>query len=214
VIIPNNAGVLSAYGLLLADSIRDYSKSFVKSVNTLDMKKIVDQLNLLGDEGRNQMKKEGFNEKQIKISFFLDLRYTGQSYEITLPVSLKKVTEMSFLSDFSKEHQRQYSFFHPDREVEIVNIRAKVIGVSKKIKLQKYTLSGPDPEKAYFHIQKMYFRGKPYQATVYKKSLLEPGNRVSGPALVVDTESTTFLPPAFNLLVDVYLNLVIQKREK
>jgi N-methylhydantoinase A/oxoprolinase/acetone carboxylase beta subunit len=212
VIIPNNAGVLSAFGLLLADSVKDYSKSYVKPVKTLDMQNMVKQLSLLGDEGLKDMKKEGFNEKEIKISFFLDLRYIGQSYEITLPVSLNNLPEMSFLADFSKEHQKQYSFHHPDREVEIVNIRAKAIGVSKKIKLQKYTLSGSSPpSEAYFHKQKLYYKGRPYQASVYKKSLLEPGNKITGPALVVDSESTTFLPPAFNLSVDVFLNLVIQR---
>jgi N-methylhydantoinase A/oxoprolinase/acetone carboxylase beta subunit len=62
--------------------------------------------------------------------------------------------------------------------------------------------------------QALYYRGKKFQASVYIREFLEPGNRISGPALIVDQESTTFLPPLYSLKVDGLLNLILGKTIK
>jgi N-methylhydantoinase A/oxoprolinase/acetone carboxylase beta subunit len=62
--------------------------------------------------------------------------------------------------------------------------------------------------------QSVYSNGKKFQAHVFNRALLNPGDSISGPALVVDYESTTFLPPSYTLNVDGYLNLIIQRKLK
>jgi len=96
----------------------------------------------------------------------------------------------------------------------VVNIRIKAVGVTKKMKLKKYPLKESQPEKALMRTQGIYFNGKKFQAYVFNRALLNPGNRISGPALVVDYESTTFLPPYYTLNVDGYFNLIIQRKLK
>jgi len=212
IIVPKNAGVLSALGLLMADSIKDYSRSILKTAERTTKKEIEKHLYELQKKSIQDMKKEGFQQEDIQISPFLDLRYLGQSYEITLPYRLKQADHLSFISEFQKAHQRLYSYHHPERPVEIVNIRLKSIGVTKKIKLKKRQIRQETPSKqALLKKQALYYKGKKYQASVYIREYLEPGNRISGPALIVDQESTTFLPPLYSLKVDGLLNLILGK---
>ncbi len=154
------------------------------------------------------MEEEGFPEERVKIFLFLDLRYLGQSYEITIPY------KKQFIMDFHKAHQKLYSYDHSQREVEIVNIRVKTVGLSKKLKLKKFPLGDANTMRAFLKKQTVYYEGKKYGAPVFNRSLLLPGDKLSGPALAVDRESTTFLPPSFSLNVDGFLNLIIEEKEK
>jgi N-methylhydantoinase A/oxoprolinase/acetone carboxylase beta subunit len=158
------------------------------------------------------MKREGFAEKDITSELAMDLRYSGQSYEITVPTSKGEIDKSAYMARFHKAHQRLYSYHHPDRSLEIVNIRLRIVGLSKKAKLQKYALSDLSPQKATIKKQELYFYGKKYAAPVYDHSALAPGNVIHGPALVCALESTTFLPPLYKLSVDCFLNLVIEPK--
>ncbi len=210
VIVPKNAGVLSAVGLLLADSIKDYSKSVLKMNENKTGKKELNRLfSKLIKKSFVDMKKEGFFEHQIKIFPSLDLRYFGQSYEISVPYQ----ENHPFDSAFHSAHKKLYSYFHPNRPVEIVNIRIKVVGTTKKVRFKKYPPQSPNPKDAEFGEQKLIYRQKTYKAKLYKRPLLKTGNTLLGPALIVDNEATTMLPPAWRLTVDGYLNLIIQRKK-
>lgn len=153
------------------------------------------------------MHREGFPDKDIKFIQYLDLRYLGQSYEITIPVRKRP----SIISDFHKAHQKLYSYHHSQQPVEIVNIRVKAIGFGRKIKLHKLPESSKHPDEAFFKMQNMYFHKKKYKTPVFIRTRLKPGNIIKGPALIADCESTTFLPPAHKIVVDGYLNLIMEK---
>ena len=209
VIIPKNAGVLSAIGLLLADSIKDYSASVLKSTDEVKTFEIKRLFQALERNGILAMRKEGLAEKDLTTSLALDLRYSGQSYEITIPTSKVDIDKSAYISKFHRAHQKLYSYHHPDRTVEIVNIRLKIVGPSKKIKLKKFPLGGLDPQKASMKKQELFFHGQKYTAPVFDRLALAPGNVIHGPALVLDYESTTFLPPFHTLKVDAFLNLII-----
>jgi N-methylhydantoinase A/oxoprolinase/acetone carboxylase beta subunit len=215
VIVPKNAGVLSALGLLMADSIKDYSKSILKTAENTMPEELEKHLHELQKKSHLDMKKEGFSQENIQMSPFLDLRYLGQSYEITLPYRSTKSSPSSFLSDFHKAHQRLYSYHHSGRPVEIVNIRLKSVGITKKISLKKQPLRKETPSKrALLKKQILYYGGKKHMASVYMRGALEPGNKILGPALIVDQDSTTFQPPAYSLQVDGLNNLIMEKSTK
>ncbi len=212
VIVPKNAGVLSALGLLMADSIKDYSQSILKSVELTTPQELEKHVHALQKKSLRDMKEEGFAAENIRMSPFLDLRYLGQSYEITLPYRPTKSTHLTFLSDFHRAHQKLYSYHHVGHPVEIVNIRLKSIGVTKKISLKKHRMRGEIPSKqAWLKKQTLYYGGKKHMASVYVRKILGAGNRILGPALIVDQDSTTFLPPGFTLVVDGFLNLIMEK---
>lgn len=212
VIVPRNAGVLSALGLLMADSIKDYSKSLLVTTEDITEKELQAHILELHERSVEDMKREGFDEPDIKTFPSLDLRYLGQSYEITIPYRIGEKDNLPFVSAFHRAHQKLYSYHQPERPVEIVNIRLKSVGSTKKIRLAKRPLKDSDPGGAFMKNQDLFFEKKKYKAAVFVRERLEPGNRISGPALVLDRESTTFLPPGYLLEVDGLLNLIIGKK--
>ena len=207
IIIPRFAGVLSALGLLLAESIKDYSMSLLKSENKTGDQDLRRLFSKLIQQARRDMLTEGFQEKNIQILSYLDLRYAGQSYEITVPYTGIETSR----NTFHKIHRQTYSYCHEERDVEIVNLRIKAIGSEKRIKIPRHFPSGTDSDQARITSQSLNHKGKNYSAGIYDRTRLQPGHKIKGPAIIVDYESTTILPPGSTLRVDSYLNLIIQK---
>ena len=207
VIIPRNAGVLSALGLLLADSIKDYSLSMLRPAHSADRGEIEGGFDRLIRTGREEMQGEGFPDSRISVQRALDLRYLGQSHEITLPYRGHE----SFIEDFHKAHKTLYAYHHPQRPVEIVTLRVKAVGKSRRIKLAQHPMAGKDPKAAFLHRQDIVFKNRIHRAPVFDRELLKSGNLMPGPALIVDRESTTLLPPGCGLEVDGHLNLIIKR---
>jgi N-methylhydantoinase A len=118
---------------------------------------------------------------------------------------------LSLVDNFHKAHQKLYAYHQPGRPVEIVNIRVKSVGSAEKIRLPKRPFKSSNPEGALIKKQKLFYGGKRFEAAVFVRDRLEPGNRISGPALVVDEGSTTLLPPGYLLDVDGLLNLIIER---
>ncbi len=211
VIVPQNAGVLSALGLLMADSIKDYSKSLLITIENTSQKELNSHIIELHQRGIEEMRQEGFKEADIKAFAFLDLRYLGQSYEITLPYRTRGKDLLSLVSMFHTAHQRLYSYYQPERYVEIVNIRLKCVGSTKKIRIIKRPFKDSSPDSALIKRQDVFYGRKKYKAPVFVRERLGPGCRMYGPALVLDQESTTFLPPRYALEIDGMSNIIIGK---
>jgi N-methylhydantoinase A/oxoprolinase/acetone carboxylase beta subunit len=213
VIVPNNAGVLSAFGLLLADSVKDYSRSILKLVSRIRLTELDTLFKGMERQGMREMKEDGFGPESLFLERSLDMRYLGQSYEIN--ISYRKRGAAALQADFHREHRKLYSYVHPEGQVEVVNIRLKVRGVSEKIKLHKTAeLSTADIRQARLKEQAMFYNGKKFSGAVYDRALLFPGSRIQGPALVMDFGSTTFLPPGHHLRVDGFLNLILSKDKR
>ena len=85
ILVPKNAGVLSALGLLLADSIKDYSQSILRLAHETIPKELEREFETLAERGISDMRSEGFGRKSVRIQPAVDLRYWGQAHEITLP---------------------------------------------------------------------------------------------------------------------------------
>ena len=212
VLAPQNAGVLSAFGLLLADSIKDYSRSVLKTVEKADPAVLERGFQEMEKRGRRDLAEDGFALQAMFFERSVDLRYLGQSYEINVPFppgGFKSLAE-----EFHRLHEKTYAYRHARGVVEIVTLRVKARGAAGKIRLRKTPArpgaSGGDAARK---IQAIHYRGRAYKGPVYVRARLSPGLRFDGPALVVDEGSTTFLPPGFALRVDGYHNLIIRKKE-
>ena len=205
IIVPKNAGVLSAMGFLLSDSIRDYSRSLLSAERKVSEDHLAGLFLELEELGLQDMKREGFSNTDVKLFRSLDLRYCGQSYEINIPHAPRQ----EWLEAFHRTHRRLYSYAHLKRDVEIVTIRLKAVGSGKKFRLKKFPLGETDTKKADIGRQPIYYRGACMETPVFDRAHLSPGFFLKGPALAADYESTTFCPPGFLLEVDPYLNLII-----
>jgi N-methylhydantoinase A/oxoprolinase/acetone carboxylase beta subunit len=212
VIIPKNAGVLSAMGLLLADSVKDYSHSILKETRKIKKGELERICKALKERAVQEMKSEGFAEKALKVAPQLDLRYLGQSYEITIPIKRNSFDLTAYISQFHKEHQKLYAYQNPERPVEIVNVRMKAVGRVKKMPFVKQPLESPDTQRAFIKMKTLVYKGQNHTASVFSRAELRPGHLIHGPALVVESESTTFLPPSSSLRVDEFMNLIIERQ--
>jgi len=211
VLAPANAGVLSAFGLLLADAVKDYSRSALKTVAKIDARAVDRHFREMSRQGRRDLGEDGFADADIVLERAVDLRYLGQSYEITLPYP---GAPAALEPAFHRAHLRTYAYHHPAGQVEVVNLRLKARGLTRKIKLEKQGESKKrNLSDALLKSQTVVHGGRRRRGPVYDRARLGPGLEFTGPALVVDFGSTTFLPPGFRLRVDGYLNLLIRKVE-
>ncbi len=207
VIVPKNAGVLSALGMLLSDTIKDYSQSILRPGAEVTHAELDRSFRPLLERARQDLKKEGFKEGQIRLLRFLDVRYIGQSYELTVPFT------PAYRREFNKLHQRKYSYADEKRPLEVVNLRVKAIGLTKKPALPEVESAGSDAGAARLGRRLMRFDGKDYRADVYARELLKAGNFLRGPVLVLDYESTAVVGPGFICRVDKHGNLIMTRQK-
>jgi N-methylhydantoinase A/oxoprolinase/acetone carboxylase beta subunit len=211
VIVPRNAGVLSAFGLLVSDPVKDYTRSLMRSDAQISLSQLEAGFRALEEKGRRDMAEDGFDPADVVLERSLDCRYLGQSYEIDVPYRKARTPGLAFLEAFHRRHKRLYSYRHDRRPVEIVNLRVKAVAVTPKIPLERKPRSRSLDPKAIVKKQTIHTGRALREGAVYDRTRLGPGNAVSGPALIIDPESTTFLPPGYRARVDGYLNLVIRK---
>lgn len=211
VLAPENAGVLSAFGLLLADSIKDYSRSILATTDKADRMRIEQLYREMERRGRRDLAADGFADEAMRFERAVDVRYLGQSYEITLPYRPEPPADLALR--FHAAHEKTYAYRHERGTVEIVTIRLKARGVAAKHRLRKTApRRGASPGDAVRKTQTIHYAGRSWRSPVYDRTRLTPGLEAAGPALVVDFGSTTFLPPGFILKVDAYRNLIIRKK--
>ena len=211
VLVPRNAGVLSAFGLLVSDPVKDYSKSLMRTDAQISLPQLEVEFRKLEKRARRDMAEDGFAAATIVLERSLDCRYVGQSYEIDVPYRNARTPGQAFLESFHRRHKRLYSYRHDGRPVEIVNLRVKAVAVTLKIPLEREPKAKSLDPKALVKRQPIHTGRALRQGSVYDRSRLGPGNIIAGPALIIDPESTTFLPPDYKAAVDRFLNIVIRK---
>lgn len=201
VVVPPFPGALSALGLLLADARRDYSQTLLTSAAGAygRLAQALGELHRIGDA---DLRLEGFKRPQIRHLDFVDARYRGQSYELTVPFSRQ------FVGEFHKLHERRYGYSNPGKEVEVVNVRTTFLGKTKKPEFSRKTARRRQPEA--IDACRVWFNGKQVKSAVYDRELLAPGSTITGPAIIGEYSSTTVVPAGFRCTVDGYSNLVLE----
>jgi N-methylhydantoinase A len=203
VVVPRFPGALSALGLLLADVRKDYSRTLLISADGASAR-LKAALRELHQRGETEMKAEGLRRSEIAVTDFVDLRYRGQSYELTVPFGT------SFVDAFHKMHERRYGYSNPGRDVELVNVRSVFNGRTAKPKFRK---AARQTRKAVaLETRPVWIDGKRLRTAIYDRETLGHGHKFDGPAIVGEYSSTTLVPPGFRCLVDGYLNLVLETR--
>src|SRR5207249_225531 len=201
IIVPQFTGALSALGLLLADVRKDYSQTVLINAAGSDAR-VKTVFAALYSVGMAELEAEGFKKNEIHRIDSLDLRYRGQSYELTVPLVA------DFIERFHKLHERRYGYANRGRDVELVNVRSTFFGRTDKPKLRKFpkTRLRPSPLGA----QQVWIDGRRTKAAIYDRAKLRHGHVIKGPAIIGEYSSTTLVPPRFRCTVDAYLNLVLE----
>ncbi|MGM0373677.1 MAG: hydantoinase/oxoprolinase family protein [Chloroflexota bacterium] len=207
VLIPLHPGVLCAYGLLMSDVIMETSHAVMSILTGQTLAQVKRQIEERKQSAFEQLRREGLAKEAIQITPLVDARYQGQSFELTIPFT------DDLESTFHKAHKAQYGHCFPDREVEIVNLRLQAVGMISKPIIDPEPVQQNDASTALIGKKKgLVGGGSPATFSLYKRELIQPGAHFSGPALVFQMDSTTYLPPHWKAQVDGYHNLILEHK--
>ena len=215
VLIPARPGILSALGVAIADVVKDYSRTVMLRGNDLDRERLEEEFHGMEGLARTELEQEGLPGDRMSARRFLDVRYVGQSFELTVdyPSSRSSRTTQGFartISDsFYRAHLQRFGYADRAEPVEIVNLRLKLDLPVDKPDLQLETTQGPDASDAQISTVGVVFRDGELETPLYDRDLLAAGNRIVGPALVVQLDTTTVVPPGWQGEVDAYGNLLL-----
>ena len=219
VLIPPNGGLLSAYGMLFADVVKDYSQTVLLKFEIGDGV-LLETLNAGFDElltrAENGMKPEGFTPDQLKIKHALDMRYEGQSYELNIPYLTETGTSsretQTLIQKFHATHEQRFGYARTDAPVEVVNLRLTATAETDKPSIQPLPIADADPSEAFTLQNPVIFEGEALPTNFYRRETLRPGNQITGPAIVTEFSATTVIPPNFSAVVDAYQNLILTRK--
>jgi N-methylhydantoinase A/oxoprolinase/acetone carboxylase beta subunit len=203
VLVPRHAGVLSALGMLAADIVRDYSTSVRRPSDELSMTTLASRASELVRRARRELASEGFRGASSVIERSLDVRYLGQSSELTVPWS------SGYREAFHRAHERRFGYADQSRPTEVVALRVRGIGVTAKPVLHEAPLRR---RRARPHrIGRSRFGGRLQSTAFYRWDDLRPGDRAGGAAVIAGREATVVVPPSFGFAVDGFANVLLTR---
>lgn len=214
VIIPPAPGILCATGDVCCDFREEFARTVLRTLENISAPEITKIFQELGEEAAGWLEQEGIPRSQQQIFYNADLRYFRQGYELPIAVTLAELQAHGtdvIANKFHTLHERLYRF-RLDAACEIVNLRAVALGQSASLTLPEGNLDGSSPKNAQSDEHKIYFDGKFLSTPIYDRAKLQPGNRMSGPAIVTEMDSTTVILPNFIGEVDRYFNVLIRPK--
>ncbi len=213
ILVPEGPGLLCALGLLVADVRSDFSLTKILNLTEIDCDTVNKAFDEIEVETNQWFDKEGIDSELRRINRAVDMRYVGQSHELTVQVPNGKLTAASLdqLADsFRLEHERVYGYA-TNAPLQLVTFRsvAKASITSPPEYLPSKEKS--KTEEAIIEVRPVYFgsTGGFVDCPVYDRTKLAPGSVLNGPAIVEQMDTTTVLPPEQKLSCDQNGNLVI-----
>lgn len=213
VLVPYYAGILSSFGLLAADIIRDYVQTNVSQCSQTDGDILRANFEQLKEKARADILSYGFSQEKAIFKHAVDARYLGQAFE--LQVDLDEIPDdgSSIAELFHNIHLKRYGCNSPDNIVEIVNYRLKVI-IPQDNRLLENLKYHPVTDKNEFEVNKVLIEGKWRDCSFYRWSRLKRDARISGPAVIEDDTSTCYVPESWTAYLQSNGSLLLKKEER
>ncbi len=216
VIIPPNPGTFSALGILFSDTVKDISQSILMPVpygmprarSSPFRRRLNDmarRFQMLERAARIELRRDHYPSVKTQVERQLDVRYAGQSYELTVPFSAR------FPKDFEQLHRKTYGYTHGHKPLEVVNLRLRLTIPTARPRPPERAgkLAIPHIDNAIVKEKNVWFGNRFHRAPLYDRDRLAIGAQLNGPAIIVEYSSTTAVPPGFACRVDANLNLVL-----
>jgi len=213
VMIPARPGALSAFGILVSDVVKDYSRTLLRRFadggrQAAPQAELQKEFRKLEAAAQKEFRAERWRGA-LHYDRSLDLRYRGQGYELNVPAT------GNVIACFHDEHQRRYGYHHAGREIELVTVRLRV-----RLRTPRPQLKVASPQRARKGSARVapverptvFFHDKRVTTPVYERAGLLPGRAMRGPAVITEYSATTVIPPGKKFWVDASENLVIKIR--
>ena len=214
VIVPALPGALSAFGILVSDVVKDYSRTVLWTVlDKLPLKQLDQEFARLRRIAEQDFRAEGW-PGSIRYQLTVDVRYRGQGYELNVPFGPR------LLAAFRREHEKRYGYSYAERELELVTVRLRATIKSSQVGLtatHNKVQAGEDKLPGRTQMgdslsEKLpiLVNGRTALATVYDREVLKTDRKCRGPAVVTEYSATTFVPPGSRFWLDRAGNVLIQ----
>src|SRR3989442_890581 len=202
IVLPPAAGLLSSLGLLLAEPLHDSVRTLLGDAESANGKELENIFHGMEARARNLLRIEGVEEKDVSYQRFVDMRYQGQSYELSVPLRGKIIARgvvRSAIRDFHQRHQTKYGYSQPDKPVEIVNVRSYCRGKAGTIASVTNTLAEGGLPKT----RRVWFMdGRIIEWKVLQGNSLPPGPKEKGPCVMETYFSPLLIPPQARYVID------------
>ena len=212
VLVPPSPGVTTALGLLVTDLRHDYVRTYISGTDELDVSGLSHIYREFEADATRLLLSEGVSRSDVQFVREADMRYTGQSYELRVPVGrMSDELPRKLNAAFFTAHRRQYGFATRDEPTEIVNVRLSAFGAVPRPSRRQVPVGGPSAQAALKAERNVRMPGHAGRAptAIYDRYRLEANNNFPGPAVVEEFDSTTLVPPGCTVNVDDCGNLVI-----
>ena len=213
VLIPTHPGILSALGVAIADIVKDYSRTVMLRGDDISRVRLEEEFHGMEGQARAELRQEGLPADEMASRRYLDARYVGQSFELTIDYpspSRRTDLQRAISNSFYQAHMQRFGYADRNEAVEIVNLRLKMeLAVEKPLSAPEQPVRS-EAGAAQMGETEVIFRQGAIATTLYNRDLLQPGDCVSGPALLVQLDTTIVVPPGWGGVVDPYGNLVLE----
>jgi N-methylhydantoinase A len=218
-IVPRESSIFCAAGMLMSDLQHDFVRSFVTLLDNIDIQELTKTVEEMVSEGRELLTMEDIPENMRQYSLIFDCRYLKQYHEVSVPISLDELRsgDLSGLaSAFHAEHNRMYGYSLEDQEtpIDLINLRVRALGITEKPSSSAEEFTGEDPEAARKGDREVYLpeTGEVERVPIYDGHATRYGNRISGPAIVEQVNTTLFLSPSFDCHCDSRGSFVVYSK--
>ncbi len=217
VLVPGAPGILCAQGLVVSDLSEDFVLSERSRLDDDTPERVRERVARLLDEAREWFTREGVPDGQRGIDLSLDMRYTGQNFELSVPLDAgapaspaHAVPDLQTLAEhFYRVHEATYGYHSRRDAVEVVNYRLSARGrIFDAAPPREAEPDHPAPAPA-MHREVWFSDAGSVPSAVYSRDQLKPGQRIEGPAIVEQLDTTTPVYPGDSARVDALGNLAI-----
>ncbi|MHA7178167.1 hydantoinase/oxoprolinase family protein [Arthrobacter sp. Sr24] len=216
VVVPETPGAQSAMGLLMTDIKTDFMRTHIARVAPDQGEQLESVFAELSERAVEWFEEEGIPAEGRQILRRIEMRYAGQNFELSIDVPSAGTASPEAISEiiesFHKAHERVYGYRTPEAITEAVTFRIQAVGYAPKVELHTSEPDAADATKAIITTREIYFEAEQgfRPCPVYERSLLAPRNRIEGPAVIEQMDTTTVLLPGDICVVDDLRNLVIE----
>lgn len=213
VIVPLNAGVFSAFGMLMSDLRRDYIRTDVMTMKEDNFSSLKEVFQEMKNEAIKAYERDNYEKEDIKFEYYLDLRYSGQEHSVKLRLSDLNNLDMDVIEDdFHSLHKKRYAFSLANTSIEIVNYHLVAEVIVNKPVIGRVEAKGNSIEDALITKEEVDFDvAGIHTSKFFDREKLEPGMDADGPAIIVEASTSTVVPPNHRFRIDDYANIIINK---
>ena len=215
VLLPTHPGILSALGVAIADVVKDYSRTVMLRGDDIDRARLEEEFHGMESQARAELRREGLPAEGMTGRRFLDARYVGQSFELTIdyPAAGRRDSLLRAIANsFYQAHLQRFGYADRAEAVEIVNLRLKLELAMPKPAIAPEPPGPPDASAALLETAEVVFREGALPTALYDRELLHCGQRIDGPALLLQLDTTIVIPPGWGGTVDPWGNVILERQ--